>query len=82
MRWKTRPDNLEKGAVVYRVAIVTDMEEELAVREVSHAGKKEEKCRFANDDFSMLNDDALISAKVIVSVIESDVVEPQETRNS
>ena len=80
VRWKTRPDNLEKGAVVYRVAIVTDMEEELAVREVSHAGKKEEKCRFANDDFSMLNDDALISAKVIVSVIESDVVEPQETK--
>ncbi|WP_052344013.1 ATP-binding protein [Kallotenue papyrolyticum] len=79
VRWKVRPDNLERGAVTYRVAIVTDMDEELAVREVPHAGKKEEKCRFANDDFSMLNDDALISAKLIVSVIGSDVVEPQET---
>ncbi len=79
VRWTARPDNLERGTVTYRVAIVTDMEEELAVREVPHAGKKEEKCRFANDDFSMLNDDALISAKVSVSVIGSEVVEPQET---
>lgn len=79
VRWKARPDNLERGAVTYRVAIVTDMEEELAAREMPHAGKKEEKCRFAHDDFSMLDDDALISAKVIVSVIASEVAEPQET---
>lgn len=78
VRWKARPDNLERGVVTYRVAVVTDMDEELAVREVPHAGKKEEKCRFANDDFSMLNEDALISAKVIVSVIGSEV-DPQET---
>jgi len=77
-RWKTRPDNLQKGAVEYRIVIVTDMGEELASREVPHTGKKEERYRFTNDDFSMLSDDAL-SAKVVVSVISNDQVEPQET---
>jgi DNA phosphorothioation-dependent restriction protein DptH len=79
VRWKARPDNLAKGAVEYRVAIATDMDEELASREVPHAGRKEEKCRFTNDDFSMLSDDALIGAKVVVSVIGNDQVEPQES---
>src|SRR5262249_18030499 len=58
VRWLARPDNLEKGAVEYRVSIVTDMDEELTSREIPHAGKREEKCRFTNDDFSMLSDDA------------------------
>jgi DNA polymerase III delta prime subunit len=79
VRWKARPDNLEKGTVEYRIAIVTDMDEELASREVPHAGKKVEKCRFTNDDFSILSDDALISAKVVVSVIDNDQVETQES---
>jgi DNA phosphorothioation-dependent restriction protein DptH len=79
IKWKARPDNLEQGAVEYRVAIVTDMEEELAAREVAHSGKREEKCRFSNDDFSTLSEDALISGKVIVSVIGNDLVEPQES---
>jgi DNA phosphorothioation-dependent restriction protein DptH len=79
VRWKPRPDNLEKGTVEYHVVIVTDMDEELASREVTHAGKKEEKSRFTNDDFSMLSDDALISAKVVVSVIGNDQVEPRES---
>lgn len=79
VRWKVRPDNLEKAAVEYRVAILTDMDEEVATREVSHTGKKEEKCRFTNDDFSKLSEDALISAKVVVSVIGNDGIEPQES---
>ena len=79
IRWKARPDNLEKGAAEYQITIVTDMDEELASREVSHSGKKEEKCRFSNDDFAMLSEDALISAKVVVSVIGNDVMEPEET---
>jgi DNA phosphorothioation-dependent restriction protein DptH len=61
------------------VRIVTDMEEELALREVTHSGKKEEKCRFSNDDFSALSEDALISAKVVVSVIGNDSVGPEES---
>jgi hypothetical protein len=78
VRWKARPENLERGAVTYRVAVLTDMEEEIAVREVPHTGKKAETCRFTNDDFSSLQDDALISAKVRVSAIGSEV-EPKET---
>src|SRR5260370_13189076 len=79
VKWKARPENLEKGAVDYRVRIVTDMEEELALREVTHSGKKEEKCRFSNDDFSALSEDALISAKVVVSVIGNDAVGSEES---
>lgn len=78
VKWKARPDNLERGAVEYRVVILTDMEEELASRDVTHSGKREEKCRFSDDDFSVLND-ALLSAKVVVSVIGNDSVERQES---
>jgi len=79
VKWKVRPENLERDAVEYRVTIVTDMEEELASREVVHSAKREEKCRFSNDDFSTLSEGALISAKVLLSVIGSDSVEPQES---
>jgi DNA phosphorothioation-dependent restriction protein DptH len=79
VRWKAVPDNLEKDAVTYRVAILTDMDEELAVRDVPHSGKKDEKCRFTNDDFSLLNDDALLSAKVVVTVVGNDQVKPEES---
>jgi len=79
IRWKARPGNLEKDAVQYQVTILTEMNEELASREVSHTAKKEEKCRFTNDDFSLLSEDALLSAKVVVSVIGNDTVEEQES---
>lgn len=79
VRWRARPDNLAKGAVEYRVAVLTDMDEELTVREVTHTEKKEEKCRFTNDDFAMLDDDALVSAKVVVSVVSNDQVEAKES---
>jgi DNA phosphorothioation-dependent restriction protein DptH len=79
VRWKARPDNLEKDAVQYQVSIVTEMDEELTSREVSHSAKKEEKCRFTNDDFSMLSDDALINAKLVVSVIGDDSVDSQSS---
>ena len=79
VKWKAWPENLGKGAVEYRVVIMTDMDEELAAWEVTHSAKREEKCRFSNDDFSTLSEDALISAKVVVSVIGNDSVEPQES---
>ncbi|MCA9036840.1 MAG: hypothetical protein KDA91_17015, partial [Planctomycetaceae bacterium] len=79
IRWITRPDNLQKDAVQYQVKIVTDMDEELASRDVSHSAKKEEKCCFTDDDFSMLSDDALINAKIVVSVIGDDSLEEQES---
>jgi hypothetical protein len=74
-----RPAHLEKGGVQYQVRIVTDMDDELASREVPHSATKEEKCRFTNDDFSKLSEDALLSAKIVVSVIGEDAVEPQES---
>ena len=79
VKWKARPENLETGAVEYRVVIATGMDEELASRDIVHSAKREEKCRFSNDDFSTLSEDALISAKVVVSVIGDDSVEPQES---
>ncbi|MGI6420031.1 MAG: ATP-binding protein [Thermoguttaceae bacterium] len=79
LRWKSRPDNLEKNAVQYQVTIVTDMNEELASRDVPHSAKKEEKCRFTKDDFAGLSDDALINAKIVVSVIGDDSVATQES---
>jgi len=79
IRWKTRPDNLLKGAVQYQVRILTDQEEEITSRDVSHGGKKEEKCIFTNDDFLVLGEDALISAKAVVSVVGNDGIEPEES---
>ena len=79
IKWKTRPANLEKRAVDYRVAIVTDMDEEIVSREVGHSARREEKCRFSNDDFSMLNEDSLVSAKAVVSVIGNDSIDRQES---
>ena len=84
IRWKARPGNLKKNAVEYRVAVVADMGEELAVRDVGHSARKGgEKCRFSNDDFSMLNEDSLVSAKVsakvVVSAVGNDAVASQES---
>ena len=79
VRWKARPENLEKGAAEYRVNIKTEMNEELATREVTHSARDVEKCRFNNDDFSDLGEDALISARVTVSVIGDSQIESQES---
>lgn len=79
VRWKARPNNLKKGAVEYRVAIVAGSDEELAMRDVTHSAKSVEKCHFSNDDFSTLNEDSLVSAKVVVSVVGDESVEPQGT---
>jgi DNA phosphorothioation-dependent restriction protein DptH len=75
IRWKTRPENLEKNAAQYKIAIVTDMEEEISSQEVSHSGKREQTCRFTDDDFSSLGDDALIPARIVVSVIGNQNIE-------
>jgi DNA phosphorothioation-dependent restriction protein DptH len=79
IRWKTEPSNLKKGAVEYRIEIVTDMDEEITSKEILHSAKKEEKCKFNNDDFITLSEDAQVNAKIMISVVGSDTVEPQET---
>ena len=80
VRWKARPDNLQKNAVEYLVSVATGHDEELASSRVSHSAKNEEKLRFGNDDFD-LSEDALISAKVVVSAVGADWVESQESED-
>ncbi len=77
VRWKVHPDDLEKNAVDYRVAVLTDQDEELAARDVRHSARRQEKCRFSNDDFSALSEDALLTACVVVSVVGRDEIERQ-----
>ena len=77
VRWKARPADLEKNAVDYRVAVLTDQDEELAARDIRHSARQQEKCRFSNDDFSALSEDALLSARVVVSVIDRDAIARQ-----
>ena len=77
VRWKVLPADLKKNAADYRVAVLTDQDEELAARDVRHSARQHEKCRFSNDDFSALGEDALLSARVVVSVVGRDEIERQ-----
>ena len=79
VRWKARPADLEKNVVDYRVAVLTDLDEELAARDVRHAARQQEKCRFSNDDFSALSEDSLLTARVVVSVVGRDEIERQQS---
>lgn len=74
IRWKVRPQHIEKGSVEYNVAVITEMDEEICSKTLLHTGRGEEKCYFTNDDFSMLNDDVLITAKVVVSVVGNEQI--------
>ena len=79
VRWTVLPNNLAKGAAEYHVALLTAYDEEIAVREVVHTGKSEEQCQFTADDFEELDEDAIVSAKVVISVQGKEAVEPQES---
>ena len=79
IKWKVRPGNLNKNGADYRITVLTGMDEELVSREVSHSGRREERCRFSNDDFSSLNEDSLVSARAVVAVVGNDTVESQES---
>lgn len=76
VRWRVRPV-LDKHAVDYRVTVLSGtFEEEIAVREVRHSARQDEKCRFSNDDFSSLDEDTVVSARVRVSVVGQEAVTP------
>ncbi len=80
VRWRVDPPHLEKNAAEYRVVVQTDQGEELAVRDLTHSARKGgEKCRFSNDDFSFLDEDALLSARVTIEVIGSTDLEREES---
>ena len=78
--WKADPDNLEKNGAEYRVVVLTDQDEELSARRVPHSAHKAgEKCRFTDDDFSSLEEDTQLEARVVVEVIDNDAIEHQES---
>lgn len=80
VRWKVDPPDLKKSAAEYRVMVQTDQGEELAVRQIAHSARRGgENCRFSDDDFSLLDEDALLSAKVVVEVIGNADIESQES---
>jgi DNA phosphorothioation-dependent restriction protein DptH len=82
VRWRVKP-SLEKDQVRYRVTICTDLGDELAVREISHTGPREQKCRFRADELGLEND-TVVTAHVKVEVIDQsdkhDESEPFEIR--
>ena len=79
VRWRPHPSGVVKGTVDYRVAVLTTMDEELAVRDVTHSARSSgERCRFTNEDFDV-GEDSVISAKVVVSVPGDDNVGSEES---
>ena len=81
VRWKAQPAGLEKNAADYRIVISTDLDEELAAREVRHSARGAEKCRFSDDDFSALDEDSVVSAKVVVSVVGNEAIQSEASED-
>lgn len=79
IRWKAEPAELEKAAAEYRVSVLTDVEEELIVSDnILHSARRGgERWRFTRDDFSSIPEDALLSAKVVVTATSNQDIEPQ-----
>ena len=80
VRWKARPKQLAKAAAEYRVAIVTSgSQAEIASWEGVHSAKAHEKCIFTQDDLPDLSEDAVVPARVVLSVVGSDSIVSEET---
>ena len=80
VQWSAEPATVEKHAIEYRVAVLTDLDEELTYKIVPHkANKGGERCSFGADDFDFLQEDSRLPAKVVVSAVGSDTVESQES---
>ena len=78
VRWKTQPEDLPKGAVEYRVTVLS-ADEELAAATVTQTDRSPQKVRFTADDFSNLDEDSKFEARVRIAAIGAEGVEPQET---
>ncbi len=81
VRWRADPADLDHNAADYRVVVQSGtLDEELVARDVPHSARKGgEKCRFSGDDFATLDDDSVLSAKVVISVLGDDTIERQES---
>ena len=71
VRWNTEPDGLRNGSVDYRVAILSDADEELAARTVTHKDKAPQRAIFLIEDFDELDDDARFVAFIRVTPVAS-----------
>ena len=73
VRWKARPGHLPKGAVDYRVEVLTSgTDTQLAAQELTHTSKAQQKAIFTHEDFTDLPDNARIPARVRVSAVGSE----------
>ena len=81
IRWKARPEHLEKGCAEYAVAIVGELDGEIVAMRTLHTARAVEKARFGNDDFAELSEDVDMAVKAVVSVVGDDSVEPQESED-
>ena len=80
VKWNADPVDLEKSAVEYRISVQTDQDEEIAFREISHFARRSgELCRFTDDDFSGLDENTQLEAKVVVSVVGDETIKRQES---
>ncbi len=80
VKWKAEPGSVAKNAVEYRVAVLTDMDEEIVSKIVPHrANRGGEQCRFSDDDFRDLRENSRLPAKVSVSVVDNEDVDACES---
>ena len=80
VRWKARPEHLAMGSVEYRVAVITTGSgAEIASWEEVHSARAQEKHIFTQDDFPDLPEDAVVPAKVSLSVVGTDSIETRES---
>ena len=80
VKWKVDPDDLEKNAAEYHVMLLTDKDHPVTSKVVRHSARKSgEGCSFNNDDFSSLDENVVLPAKVVVEVVGNDEIERQES---
>ena len=80
VRWKPEPFPLDKSAAEYAIVVVTGLDEELATNRMPHsAARGGEKCRFSQDDFGPIGDGDVVPARVRLSVVGREDIEPQES---
>ena len=79
VRFSTLPEELHKESVEFRVSVM-DGDNELAARQLSHSGKKEQSVKFTLEDFQDLPEDSQFVACVRLSAlgVENVEAEPSE----
>ncbi|HEV7301654.1 MAG TPA: hypothetical protein VGN72_19990 [Tepidisphaeraceae bacterium] len=78
IRWNTQPVELGRSTVEYRVTVLAG-EDELAEKTVSHAERSPQRIVFTNEDFNDLDEDARFEARVRITAVGAEGVEPAES---